>query len=129
MNSATESALAGPRDGDTYEGAVDAVRLNRQALAVWRAMIDGRWRTLEQISALASAPQASVSARLRDFRKARFGGHTVERQRVTGGLYEYRLVPAVPLLDNIKAQGLNSQAHSAAMLAAHAATDPARGVA
>jgi hypothetical protein len=31
-----------------------------------------------------------VSARLRDFRKVRFGGHTVDRRR-DGRLYLYRL--------------------------------------
>jgi hypothetical protein len=37
---------------------------------------------------------ASISARLRDFRKAMHGGHTVERERVKdgGGTFRYRLV-------------------------------------
>jgi len=42
---------------------------------------------------MVQAPEASVSARLRDLRKAKFGGYRVERQRVREGrgLYHYRL--------------------------------------
>ena len=64
--------------------------------AVFDAMRDGQWRTLEAISMSTGAPQASVSARLRDFRKEKFGGHHVERRRMKelGGLFEYRLALA-----------------------------------
>lgn len=81
----------GHRDGATHDASVDYVRLNRQLADVWRVMRDGRWRTLREISAASGHPEASVSARIRDFRKERFGGHSVQRQRIEGDGYNYRL--------------------------------------
>jgi len=87
------TSLHGPRDGATYTQA-DAIRLNAQATDVWAYMRDGRWHTLADISRATHHPEASVSARLRDYRKERFGSHTVERIRVhPTGLNVYRLVP------------------------------------
>jgi hypothetical protein len=90
-----EPSLFGDRDGSTYESDLDSVRLNRQAAIVWRLMRDGHWRTLAEISEITGCPEASVSARLRDFRKERFGSHTVERERALtiSGLFYYRLIP------------------------------------
>lgn len=79
-------------DGDTYEPPLDAERLGSQAKAVFKLMRDEQWRTLRQIADATGYPEASVSARLRDFRKRKFGRNTVERRRVAGGTYEYRLV-------------------------------------
>lgn len=81
-------------DGETYERSKDQVRLNRQTVLVFAAMSDGRWHTLHGLQEITGEPQASISARIRDFRKVRFGGHTVLRRRVEGvrGLYEYLLV-------------------------------------
>ena len=79
------------RDGATYDAERDCLRLNRQARAVYDLMIDGRWRTLAVISERTCEPEASVSARLRDLRKARFGSHTVERRYVANGIWEYRV--------------------------------------
>ncbi len=78
-------------DGETYDRARDHQRLTGEMAVVFRLMEDGDWRTLHEISAQTLAPEASVSARLRDLRKAKFGGHTVERRYVTAGLWEYRL--------------------------------------
>jgi hypothetical protein len=61
--------------------------------AVAALMLDGRWRTLRQISDATGSPEASVSARLRDMRKPRFGLSTVERERMgDDGLHRYRLL-------------------------------------
>lgn len=83
----------GDRGGTTFSHTLDYIRLNQQATDVWCAMRDGRWHTLRGLSRLTGHPEASVSARLRDFRKEKFGHHSVERERVLGGLYHYRLVP------------------------------------
>lgn len=69
----------------------DEQRLVGQMKRVYDCMKDGQWRTLKQIAEITSAPEASVSAQLRNLRKPRFGGHVVERQNLGGGLYEYRL--------------------------------------
>ncbi len=79
-------------DGATYEPARDRSRLKAQLDRVKRAMAGGVWLTLAQLSAATGDPEASVSARLRDCRKARFGGHTVEREYVERGLFRYRLL-------------------------------------
>lgn len=86
-------------DGETYEPAEDQARLTGQALAVFQTMQGGAWWTLCSLSNATGASEASVSARLRDFRKARFGAHTVERERVSKGLWRYRLIvnPRLPL--------------------------------
>ncbi len=81
-------------DGSTFDPAQDAARLTSQLLRVKALMIDGRWRTLAAIREQTGGTEAAISARLRDFRKDRFGGWAVERQRLTNtGLWEYRLVP------------------------------------
>jgi hypothetical protein len=84
----------GPRDGGTYDDPLDHDRLNRQMRAVHVVMSDGNWHTLADLEAATGCPQASLSARLRDFRKDRFGANTVERRRVPfrPGVWEYRLV-------------------------------------
>lgn len=86
----------GDRDGDTYEVEFDRERLNAQARRVYDVMADGYWRTLSQISRATGDPEASVSARLRDFRKRKFGSLTVQARRVPfeDGLWEYRLGPS-----------------------------------
>jgi hypothetical protein len=82
-------------DGKTYNRKLDGERLGAQLLAVRSLMLDGKWRTLKEISEVLAKPQASVSARLRDLRKPKFGNYLVER-RARGdrasGLFEYRVV-------------------------------------
>lgn len=77
------------RHGSTYENAFDFTRLNAQQKAVWAVMRDGEWRTLREISLATNAPEASVSARLRDFRN--MFRWTVERKRCERGLHKYRV--------------------------------------
>jgi hypothetical protein len=79
--------------GDTFDEGLDGDRLRKQLAMVWHVMSDGQWRTLERLSLEAGAPEASVSARLRDFRKPKFGGWIVERQRIPNGngLHIYRI--------------------------------------
>lgn len=79
-------------DGETYDHDRDCDRLNAQCLRVWNVMRDHAWHTLPGISAKTGDPEASISARLRDFRKPRFGGYIVERRYVADGLWEYRLL-------------------------------------
>ena len=68
-----------------------------QRMEVLRIMGDGQWRTLMQLSSALGQRYltTSLSARLRDFRKQRYGGYRVERRLVLGSdrLYEYRVLP------------------------------------
>jgi hypothetical protein len=78
-------------DGATFNQARDGKRLTAQFAKVRDLMLDGEWRTLQQIAALTDSPMQSVSARLRDLRKERFGGYTVRRRNISNGLYEYQV--------------------------------------
>ena len=81
-------------DGDTYQRELDFTRLTGQNQAVFDSMNDGAWRTLREIEDRTGYPQASISARLRDFRKEKFGRHKVHRRRrgtAVKGLHEYSL--------------------------------------
>ena len=83
-------------DGETYDKELDQVRLTVQLYKVYNYMKDGKWRTLSELSYVVGGATQSLSARLRDLRKERFGEHTVDRRRVEGlekkGQWEYRLV-------------------------------------
>ncbi len=81
--------------GSTFSSELDGPRLSTQHFKVLTAMYDGQWRDLLEIARKAGLSAASlpgISARLRDFRKLEHGGHTVERRRVAGGLWQYRLL-------------------------------------
>ncbi len=83
-------------DGSSYNSKHDQRRLGNQLERVLNLMSDGHWRGLEEIARTIRAPHASVSTRLRDLRKPRFGAHMVERRRLDdpkAGLWVYRLVP------------------------------------
>ena len=82
----------GMRDGDTFDPDRDFDRLNKQMRRVWNLMSDSKWRTLSEISAATGDPEASISARLRDFRKKKFGELKLNRRRFDGGLYAYQLI-------------------------------------
>ena len=84
-------------DGKTYDPALDKDRLKKQLGRVYDVMNDGWWMTLLEIQDWSRTrhntfdPEASISARLRDLRKPKFGGYNIERRRRTNGTWEYRL--------------------------------------
>jgi hypothetical protein len=88
-----------PFDGDTYDRRQDQGRLLSQLARVRRALLSNRgfWFTLADLSKIAEASEASVSARMRDLRKRKFNSYTIERRRVPGGngLHEYRMPPRI----------------------------------
>jgi hypothetical protein len=83
-------------DGETFDRKRDGARLAAQLGRVRVALEDGEWHTLAELSVRTDAPEASVSARLRDLRKPRFGARTVERRYVGDGEWEYRMLPKEP---------------------------------
>lgn len=92
-----QAVVAPPIGGKTYDPEKDGARLGAQLQRVFNAMTDGRWHTLGDLAHLTGDPEASISARLRDFRKKPFGAHDVEAERMPGergrrGLWRYRLV-------------------------------------
>jgi len=67
-----------------------------QIAAVKKILDTGFWYTLPGLRAGCSvygvpASEAGISARIRDLRKPKYGGHTIERRK-NGSLWEYRLV-------------------------------------
>ena len=92
-------------DGDTYEPEFDQSRLTTQMGRVWLALREGEWLSLGELAARVDAPEASVSARLRDLRKHRFGNHEVARRHRGergSGLFEYQLIPKVTKLPELQ---------------------------
>lgn len=79
-------------DGDTFNQTRDGARLAGGLDRVRALMSDGDWRTLHVIATETAQSEAGASARLRDLRKSRFGGHQVERKYVAHGQWAYRLV-------------------------------------
>lgn len=89
-------------NGPAYVPPVDHGRLIKQLDRVRGLMIDGRWRTLQQIARLTHDPEASISAQLRHLRKERFGAYLVHRRRRGDGrkgLFEYQLCEPPPQRD------------------------------
>jgi len=91
-------SYAGPRfNGPEYDHQKDGIRLSNQIQRIRSLMLDGRWRTLDEIHKRTGDPVASISAQLRHLRKPRFGGYSIDRRLRPGGsrgLYEYRLSEA-----------------------------------
>jgi len=83
-------------DGSTYDAARDGARLGSHLERVLALMQGGGWWTLVDLATEAGCSEASASARLRDLRKSKFGGHNVERRHVENGLWKYRLVRRRP---------------------------------
>jgi len=88
---AIDDALASHRGQETFDEVRDGGRLFRQCQDVFDAIRGGHWFTLAELSDATGHPQASVSARLRDLRKVKFGGHSIARDYVANGLWRYRL--------------------------------------
>jgi hypothetical protein len=80
-------------DGDDYQPDRDKPRLTGQIKEVFSLISDQEWHTVRRIAAITGHPEPSVSAQLRNLRKERFGGHTIEREYRGSGLYVFRLAP------------------------------------
>lgn len=70
--------------GWTFDPVQDLERMGKQYYAVMCLVVDGQWRSLRQISDATGAPEASVSARLRDIRKD-YGAAAMEAKRAQEG--------------------------------------------
>ena len=78
-------------DGETYDRDRDGARLAYQMSAVVSLVKNGSWWTLKDLSRTTGYPESSVSARLRDLRKPKFGSFNVERKYISRGLWAYRV--------------------------------------
>lgn len=81
-------------NGAVYEPCFDEVRLTKQHQIIKELMLDGKWRSLREISYITGFPECSISAQLRNFRKARFGSYLVDKRRIgnpRSGYWQYCL--------------------------------------
>lgn len=86
---------------NTSTARFDEARHTGQLRDVYRTMRDGKWRTLWELRIDVATkfgthyPEQSISARVRDLRKPKFGGYEVLRRPASechnDGLFEYRL--------------------------------------
>ncbi len=86
-----EELPTAPFDGATFQPEKDQARLGAQLQRVAKMLLSGKWYTLAEMESLTGDPQASISARIRDLRKPKFGGHDVQHRRRTTGQWEYRV--------------------------------------
>jgi hypothetical protein len=78
--------------GETYDEKLDKVRLMTQRERVLALMQDGHWRTVAEIKQLTGIRMdASVTKRLRELRAKSVGAYLVERKRLGGGTWAYRV--------------------------------------
>lgn len=82
-------------DGATYAPEQDQERLTNQQAQIRQLMLDGVWRTPEEVAqTLGLRLTSGTTARIRDLRKPRWGGYNVESRRrgaASDGLWEYRV--------------------------------------
>lgn len=77
-------------DGTTFNPVRDFDRLNSQLKAVKWCLDDGAWWSLAELGREAQGSTASVSARIRDLRKPKFGKHEIQRRYLRDGVWVYR---------------------------------------
>jgi hypothetical protein len=90
-DAADDLMAPGGFDGESYDDDRDRKRLARQMSRVRVALSDGQWWTLARLAEVSEASTQSASARVRDLRKVRFGGYTIERRYAGDGVFEYRM--------------------------------------
>lgn len=72
--------------GSTYVPERDRARLNAQCLGVLRVFQDGKKRSLAELRGLTGYPEASISARYRDLKRA---GYPMRKEHIGNGLWLY----------------------------------------
>lgn len=86
-------------DGNTATALTrdEVMQLSGGRYRVYQIMKDGRWRTLWDIQRSVATrygafySETTISARLRDLRKAKHGGHQVHHRHLPDEPFEYRL--------------------------------------
>jgi len=71
----------------------DPAKWYEPLLALFR---DGEWHTIDEVARYLGYNDTGAAARIRDLRKARYGGHKIDRKSSgRAGVYLYRLVVSV----------------------------------
>jgi len=77
--------------GESYDPQRDFHRLHGQLRRVYDVMKDGQWHSVNEMVAACGGTAASITARVRDLRKQKFGARKVDRRHVKDGFFLYRL--------------------------------------
>jgi len=77
--------------GADYDAGIDRDRLGVQLRAIRTLMLDGKWRTVQEVAEATGAPENSAQAQLRHLRRPVHGSHVVEKRKRSGALNEYRV--------------------------------------
>ena len=79
-------------DGWTFRREFDQARLTHSLQKVFFILLDGQWHGLKELRQVAGS---GADSRLRDLRKAQFGGFTIKGRRdpekPASGCWQYRL--------------------------------------
>jgi len=74
--------------GETFDYEIDQDRLKNNMQRVFFLMLDGQWHFPAEIQSVGGAKGLT---RVRAMRETQFGSLRVEKERVSGGLWRYRL--------------------------------------
>lgn len=77
-------------DGSDYLPWRDDERLTGQMKRIAKVMSDCCWHTPSELERETGDNWASISAQLRHLRKERFGTHTIDKESLGFGLYQFR---------------------------------------
>ena len=80
------------QSGPELDKVGSAARISRPQI-LFNLMKGGEWFTLQQLTELVGGSESGVSAAVRRFRRARYGGHTVNKQKISKNLFQYQLIP------------------------------------
>jgi hypothetical protein len=87
-------------DGVTISPQVDDGRLTILQGRVYSYLRSHDWVTLRQLSEACRGTETSVSARIRDLRKPRWGEHEIQACHASGdGVWRYKMISSKQLLD------------------------------
>lgn len=87
--------------GSTYSHALDGERIKGRRAQIFALMGDRKFRSLTEIANTVGGSEAAASARLRDFRKAKYGSYTVIGKRFgdkKSGFWKYQVLPPLSTL-------------------------------
>ena len=80
-------------DGRTFDPEQDGQRLTSQLERVKGILLDGKVHQKADLMMAAGVfDSASLTARIRDLRKEKFGGYDVVSKRVAGGIWCYQMI-------------------------------------
>lgn len=79
------------QDRAAYDPEADKDRRRKQLGRVYSVLRDGLWHGLPELTERAGGLATSVSARIRDLRKPKFGGREIQARCFGRNVWKYRM--------------------------------------